>query len=126
VDDRANDQESEPWKPECTLVWMPHWMRRASADDKSRVFARLDARLSARLRGLREVALGLIEGEIAGRHQSHLRGLPAKTTTGCPACSTVFLARAPTLRHVSTVIRGLSLVGPAAGSDASDAIGASI
>src|SRR5438309_1765446 len=46
-------------------------------DDKVRVFRRRDERLAARLRGFREVALGLIGGELAVCHKP-LRDGPAK------------------------------------------------
>jgi hypothetical protein len=38
-------------------------------DDKTRIFRRLDVRLPARLSGFREIALGLIERELAACHQ---------------------------------------------------------
>ena len=37
-------------------------------DDEPGIFRGLHARLAARLRGFREVPLGLIEGELAGCH----------------------------------------------------------
>src|SRR5215813_14052431 len=46
-------------------------------DHEASEWARLDPRLPARLRGLREVALGLVEGELACCHRH---------TTGWPRC----------------------------------------
>jgi hypothetical protein len=37
-------------------------------DDEAEVFGRLDGGRAARLLGLREVALGLVERELAGGH----------------------------------------------------------
>src|SRR5437879_2654726 len=42
-------------------------------DDKAAVFRRLDASSPARLRGFREVALGLVNGKLAGCHRMEQR-----------------------------------------------------
>src|SRR5205085_11892612 len=57
-------------------------------DDKTRVFRRLDVRRTAWLSGFREVALSLIEGEVAGCHRSHCKVACRKQPAGGKAVPT--------------------------------------